>query len=73
MPLPTAEALPAMPAPSVSPWRDVAVVVAITFACVVLAAHFELSEEIFAYTRRWEHFQLDEWPVAAFVLALCLV
>jgi signal transduction histidine kinase len=57
----------------VSPWRDTAVVVAITFACVVLAAHFELSEAIFAYTRRWEHFQLDEWPVAAFVLVLCLV
>ena len=73
MPLPPAQAMPAVPAAHVSPWRDIAAVVAITFACVLLAAHFELSEAIFAYTRRWEPFQLDEWPVAAFVLVLCLV
>ena len=54
-----------------SPWRDVALAGGITLACVALAAHFELSETLFQYTRRWEHLQLDEWPVAAFVLALC--
>jgi two-component system, NarL family, sensor histidine kinase UhpB len=50
-----------------------ALVVLITLACVTLAAHFELSEALYAHTRQWEHFELDEWPVAAFVLALCLV
>jgi two-component system sensor histidine kinase UhpB len=48
-------------------------VVLITLVCVALAAYFELSEALYAHTRRWEHFELDEWPVAAFVLALCLV
>lgn len=57
----------------VSPWRDFVLVALITFACVALAAYFELSEALFAHTRRWEHFELDEWPVAAFVLALSLV
>ena len=55
-----------------SPWRDLAIVAAITLACVTLSAHFELSELLFALTRRWEYFQLDEWPVALFVLAVCL-
>lgn len=65
------EALPASPAVQLSAWRDVALAVLITLGCAALAAYFELSEAIFQYTRRWEHFQLDEWPVAAFVLALC--
>jgi signal transduction histidine kinase len=56
-----------------APGRDIVVVAAITLACVWLAAHFEVSEAIYQHTRRWEHFQLDEWPVAAFVLVLCLV
>src|SRR4029079_16322430 len=37
-----------------------------------LSAYFELSELLFALTRRWEPVQLDEWPVALLVLALCL-
>jgi two-component system sensor histidine kinase UhpB len=69
----SAGALPASPATHLSPWRDVALAVAITFGCAALAAYFELSEAIFQYTRRWEPYQLDEWPVAAFVLALCFV
>jgi two-component system, NarL family, sensor histidine kinase UhpB len=59
--------------PHLSPWRDVALAGVITLGCAALAAYFELSEAIFQYTRRWEHYQLDEWPVAAFVLALCFV
>ncbi len=54
-------------------WRDVVLVSAITLGGAWLAAHFELSERIYESTRQWEHFQLDEWPVAAFVLVLCLV
>lgn len=53
--------------------RDVIVVVAITLACALLAAHFELNEAVFSLTRRWEHLQLDEWPIALLVLSLCLV
>jgi two-component system sensor histidine kinase UhpB len=64
---------PVPAAAQVSPWRDIAVAALITLVCAGLAAHFELSEALFALTRRWEHFQLDEWPVAAFVLVLCLV
>jgi two-component system, NarL family, sensor histidine kinase UhpB len=56
----------------VSPWRDIAAVIAIVLVCVGLSAHFELSELLFALTRRWEHVQLDEWPVALFALAVCL-
>jgi signal transduction histidine kinase len=63
---------PATVATQVSPWRDITLVIAITLVCVVLSAYFELSELLFALTRRWEHFQLDEWPVALFVLAVGL-
>jgi two-component system sensor histidine kinase UhpB len=73
MPHSSADASPASSATHLSPWRDVALAVAITLGCAALAAYFELSEAIFQYTRRWEHYQLDEWPVAAFVLALCFV
>jgi signal transduction histidine kinase len=69
----SAEPLPASPAIQLSAWRDVALAIVITLGCAALAAYFELSEAIFQYTRRWEHYQLDEWPVAAFVLALCFV
>ncbi|MEP7246409.1 MAG: sensor histidine kinase [Gammaproteobacteria bacterium] len=57
----------------VSPWRDVAVVIGITVASAWLAARFEFNELLFAQTRKWEPLQLDEWPVALFVLAFCLV
>jgi signal transduction histidine kinase len=73
MPSHSAELLPASPATRLSPWQEVALAVVVTLACATLAAYFELSEAIFRYTRRWEHFQLDEWPVAAFVFALCFV
>lgn len=56
----------------VSPWRDIALVAGITFVSAWLAAHFELNEMLFSLTRQWEHFQLDEWPVGLFVLAVCL-
>src|SRR5215470_15723744 len=68
MPRPPAAAMPAASATSLSPWRDVVVALLVTFACAALAAYFELSEAMFAYTRRWEHLQLDEWPVELQVL-----
>src|SRR5512139_4215066 len=71
MPQSPADAVLASPATSLSPWRDVALAAVVTLGCASLAAYFELSEALFQYTRRWESLQLDEWPVAAFVLALC--
>src|SRR6185295_12770815 len=56
----------------VAPWRDLSIVVAITLVATFLAAHFELNEAVFSLTRQWEHFQLDEWPVALLVLAVGL-
>jgi two-component system sensor histidine kinase UhpB len=62
----------ATPVTQVSPWRDLAIVVAITLLAAVLAARFELNEWLFDYTRQWEHLQLDEWPTAMLVLAISL-
>ena len=56
----------------VSPWRDIAIVLVITLVCVALAAYFELNEVVFSLTRRWEPLQLDEWPVALLVFAVCM-
>jgi signal transduction histidine kinase len=44
----------------------------ITAAVAVLATHFEWSEAVFSLTRSWEKEQVDEWPLVAFTLAICL-
>jgi two-component system sensor histidine kinase UhpB len=65
---------PQTPQPLLSPGlglgRDMALIVAFTALIVALAAHFEWNERLFELTRRWEHIQLDEWPIAAFALTL---
>jgi len=53
--------------------RDIVVVIFITALAGLLAAHFELNERVFSFTRRFEHLQADEWPITVFVLALCLM
>lgn len=53
--------------------RDVGIVVALTFVTLLLAAHFELSEALHSFTRRWERIQLDEWPIALLALSSGLV
>lgn len=53
--------------------RDIAIVVAMTLGAALVAAHFELNEVVFSFTRHWEHLQLDEWPIALLVLALSLM
>jgi two-component system, NarL family, sensor histidine kinase UhpB len=53
--------------------RDLVVVGAVTLGAALLAAHLEFNEILFSATRRWEYLQLDEWPVALLVLALCLI
>jgi two-component system, NarL family, sensor histidine kinase UhpB len=68
---PASELTPTAPTP-VAAWRDLLIVITITLACVTLAAYFELNEIVFSLTRRWEPMQLDEWPVALLVFAVCM-
>jgi two-component system sensor histidine kinase UhpB len=56
-----------------SPWRDSAAVVGITALSVVLSAHFQFSEQLYAATRHWEYFQVDELPFGMFVLSVGLI
>lgn len=54
-------------------WRDLAIALAAALVAGALSAQVELHELLFDYTRRWERYELDEWPVALVVFALCLV
>jgi two-component system sensor histidine kinase UhpB len=53
--------------------RDLIVVLGVTALSVVLSAHFNLNEALFAITRRGERLQLDELPIGGAVLLLGLV
>src|SRR6478736_3424468 len=55
-----------------SVWRDLGLAVALAATSGVIAARFDLHESVFSWTRRWEWLQLDEFPVALLVFALCL-
>src|SRR5262245_180407 len=67
-----ASGLTTTPPTPVTARRDLLIVIAITLVSVTLAAYFELSEIVFSLTRRWEPLQLDEWPVALLVFAVCM-
>lgn len=54
-------------------WRDIAIALAVAFASGWLSARFELHELLFAWSRRWERIQLDEWPVAVLAFSICLL
>ncbi|MDQ2640595.1 MAG: sensor histidine kinase [Pseudomonadota bacterium] len=54
-------------------WRDLAIAVSLALLAAVAAAQVELHELLFDATRRWEHFELDEWPSALLVFALAMV
>jgi signal transduction histidine kinase len=60
---------PAHPPPRV----EAAAVIALTALSLVLAAQWQLTEKLYAVTRRWEYFQLDELPVGLLVLAIGLI
>jgi two-component system, NarL family, sensor histidine kinase UhpB len=64
-----------MPSPLTydSPWRDVAVVIGVTTLCVVCSDYFNLSEVLYALTRRGERFQIDELPIGVLALLICLM
>jgi signal transduction histidine kinase len=53
--------------------RDAAAVLGVTALSIVLAAHFQLAEALYALTRRWEFLQLDELPIGLLVLAVGLI
>ncbi len=53
--------------------RDAFVVLGLVAVIGFLAGHFELNERLYAFTRHWEGYQLDEWPTVALTLTLGLV
>jgi signal transduction histidine kinase len=53
-------------------WRDMALVAFATLCGGALAAYFELSESVFAWTRRFERWQLDELLAVLTVLSVGL-
>jgi signal transduction histidine kinase len=56
-----------------SPWRDLAVVVAITGLSILISDRFNLNEALFAFTRHAERFQIDELPIGVLALLICLM
>ncbi len=64
---------PSRPVPGDSLWRDLLLAAALAMLVAFLAALVELNELVFEFTRRWEHFQLDEWPTALLAFTTCLL
>ena len=64
---------PSLPIPPEVPWRDAVLVLGATCVSIVLSAHFELNEALYALTRRAEYLQLDELPVGMLVLLIGLM
>jgi two-component system sensor histidine kinase UhpB len=54
-------------------WRDVVVVIGVTALSVIVSAHFNLNEALYALSRRGERYQLDELPIGMLVLLICLM
>jgi two-component system, NarL family, sensor histidine kinase UhpB len=52
---------------------EAAVVIGLTVSSILLAAHFQLTETLYALTRHWEYIQLDELPIGLLVLAIGLI
>jgi two-component system, NarL family, sensor histidine kinase UhpB len=69
---PTAHASPARERRNTAR-RDVAVVVAISVASVILSVKLNLSERILAWTQPHERWQLDELPGVLLAIAVCLI
>jgi two-component system sensor histidine kinase UhpB len=56
-----------------SPWRDLAVVIAITTLSMLCSDYFNLNEALYAFTRGGERLQIDELPIGMLVLLICLM
>ncbi len=59
--------------PSRSMIRDLLIVVALALLSLVATSYFQLDEWLYARTRQWEMFQIDELPVTFIVLTLGLM
>lgn len=59
--------------PARSLWRDLAIAAAAAVLVAALAAATEFSEMLFTWTRGFEHYQLDEWPIALLAFAVAMV
>jgi two-component system sensor histidine kinase UhpB len=59
--------------PRATAWRDTTIVIGITALSLAVAAHFQFNETLYAFTRHWEYFQIDELPFGMFVLSICLI
>jgi signal transduction histidine kinase len=55
------------------PWRDAVLVIGITVLALLISMQFQLSEGLYAVTRRWESLQVDEWPVGLLGLSMSLI
>lgn len=55
-----------------SVWRDLACVLAVTVIAAVVCMRLDVGELTYALTRRFERFQMDEYPPTLVVLALGL-
>jgi two-component system sensor histidine kinase UhpB len=53
--------------------RDILIVISITALSIVLSVHFNLNEGLYALTRHWERFQIDELPIEMLVLMIGLM
>jgi two-component system, NarL family, sensor histidine kinase UhpB len=56
-----------------TPWRDTLAVLIATALILVLSAHFNWNESLYAFTRREESLQLDELPIGMLVLLMGLI
>ena len=56
-----------------SPRREAVLVACITVVAFVFSAYFQFNESLYALTRDWEYFQVDELPAGMFVLSVCLI
>ncbi len=64
---------PPRPLRGYSLWRDLAVATAVAVLVALVAAATQFSENLFDWTRGFEYYQLDEWPIALLAFAIALV
>ena len=55
------------------PKADLLAVIGVSVLSVLLSARFQVTETLYALTRRWEYIQLDELPSGLLVLAIGLI
>lgn len=54
-------------------WRDLAIITVVVVGFLATAVHFEVSERVAAFARRYEHVQADELTLTLLVLSVCLI